>query len=383
MTSRLSRWFWPGAREDARTIVCQDWLTSLGGAEQVLRQLVQHLDPDQVLTMVSTPRVLEELEMVELTTESIVSRLPYAQSSWGRYLPLMPLVWRLAPTANASLIVTSSYATVNAIALRPRGPSTKVVSYCHTPIRYAWLPEVEANRLGSIDGLVWKLVAPYARRLDRRCAQRVDLFIANGRETADRIRDFYGKEATIINPPADLSFFGTNPDVARTERLLAVGRLVAYKRFDLVIDVSKKTGIPLTIVGEGPEERRLQQLARATPGVTLAGRVSQQELRTLYQTSSALLFPQHEDFGIVPIEAQACGLPVFAYAAGGASETVQSQTAGALVSEQAADAFARAVRDAPKLTHDVEEALSRAVAEYSAHRFGEALADAISQLVEL
>lgn len=254
-------------------------------------------------------------------------------------LPVMPLAWRAIRIPRAyDRVLTSSHACVKAF---PPARAALHFCYCHSPMRYAWEPGLDRRnsniRLPVDAGLAC------LRRWDRRSSESVDSFAANSSAVQDRIAQYYGRSSRVIFPPVDVDFYTPSNDGERTH-VLAVSRFVPYKRLDLAIEACAKVGAPLVLAGSGPGERSLRQLA-ATRGadVTFEVSPSDQRLRTLYRSAVALLFPAHEDFGIIPVEAQACGTPVVSLDVGGARDTVAQGVSGYRVSRQDAIEIADAL----------------------------------------
>jgi glycosyltransferase involved in cell wall biosynthesis len=223
-------------------------------------------------------------------------------------------------------------------------PGARHVCYCFTPMRYAW-DQFEhyfgPERLGAASRLARPVLARLAR-WDRRTSGRVDRYVAISHYVAGRIRRYYNRQSDVVYPPVDTEFY--QPDGRRPEGyLLIVSALVPYKRIDIAIDAARLAGIPLRIVGEGPDRARLEAQAQGAP-VSFLGYRTDEEIRELYRGAAAAVLPGEEDFGIVPVEAQACGRPVVALGRGGALETVRDGVTGVLVAEPAADAFAAAFR---------------------------------------
>jgi glycosyltransferase involved in cell wall biosynthesis len=272
---------------------------------------------------------------------SPLQRIPGGRGRLRRHLlPLMPwAVERLRPRPCRLLLSTSS-AVMKSIRL-PAGAVH--VCYCHSPARYAWdqADDYAVGQGGRVRRAGLAAIGPWFRRWDRRTADRVHQFVANSRHTADRIRRCYGREAIVVCPPARTDFFtpGATP---REPWFLVVAALEPYKRTDLVIEAAERLGVPLRIAGSGSQHDALAARAAIARGrgvdVQMLGRVDDEELRELYRRARGLVFPQVEDFGIVPVEAMACGCPVVAVGAGGVLDTVD-ETVGVLVAEQSADAI--------------------------------------------
>jgi glycosyltransferase involved in cell wall biosynthesis len=219
------------------------------------------------------------------------------------------------------------------------------VSYCHSPMRYAW-DQFESYfgeaQVGRARNRVLRPIMAAMARWDRRTAGRVDRFVANSHYVAARIRRYYNRGSTVVYPPVDTDFYRPAENARPRSGFLVVSALVPYKKLELAIDACRTLGAPLTVVGTGLELARLK--SSAGPGVEFLGWRSDEEIRDLYRSAEAALLPGVEDFGMVPVEAQACGCPVVAYAEGGAAETVTDDETGALVGTPTAAAFADALR---------------------------------------
>jgi glycosyltransferase involved in cell wall biosynthesis len=221
-------------------------------------------------------------------------------------------------------------------------PGAPHLCYCHSPARYLW-EQTDDYAIGagaSLRAIGLAAAGRPLRRWDRRTADRVTKFLANSRHTAERIRRCYGRESTVVYPPVRTDFFTPDPAASRGDWLLVVAALEPYKRTDIVIEAANRAGFALKVVGGGSQEHALRAIAG--PSVEMLGRVDDAELRDLYRRAKALVFPQIEDFGIIPVEAQACGCPVIAFGRGGALETITDST-GMLFDEQSADAVIDAV----------------------------------------
>jgi len=244
-------------------------------------------------------------------------------------------------------------------------------------MRYAW--EMEEQYLDdfgipNICKPIVRAMLKKCRRWDLTTAKRTDVFIANSSETALRIRRIYNRTSVVIHPPVDDRFFAFEQRTENSERripyYLAVGRLVPYKRFDLLIETANALKFPLTIVGKGREEKRLKNIAG--PTVEFLGHVPDTDLPLLYAGAKALLFPQFEDAGVVPLEAQACGIPVIAYGQGGVRDTVKEGTTGIFFTEQTAASLQDALRRFDRITFDPHIIRNHA-RNFSAQKFRESI----------
>jgi len=329
----------------ARVVLVHDWLTGLRGGEKCLEPLARRWPDARLLTLLhkrgSVPPDIERLRILP----SRLNRLPRVDRYYRYLLPLMPFAagWNVT---DADLVVSLSHCVAKS-ARPPAG--VPHVCYCFTPMRYAWHMQGSYFRAGGLAGKL-KAAAVGAlmgriRDWDRRTADRVTHFVAISRTVRDRIRECYGRDSVVIYPPVDTDFY-TPAAVKREDFYLVVSALAPYKRFDLALDACAKLGRKLVVIGSGQDAKKLQ--AKAAPGVTFLGWQPDEVIRDHLRRAKALLFPGEEDFGIVPLEAQACGCPVIAFGRGGATETVRglgdgADPTGVLFEEQTADALAAAV----------------------------------------
>jgi glycosyltransferase involved in cell wall biosynthesis len=310
------------------------------GGEKVLLSLARLFPDAPIFTLLHVRgSVAPELEARDIRT-SFVQNLPAVETRYRHYLPLFPSAAESLDLSGFDLVVSSSHCVAKGV--RPARGAVHV-SYCHTPMRYIWDRYDDYFGPGRASLPVrWAMgaVAPYLRRWDVRSSARVSRFAANSAYVAERIRRHYGREAEVIHPPVDTDFFTPGADVAGTYDLV-VSALVPYKRLDLVLEAYRGTSRPLTIVGWGPEEARLKAAAPAE--VSFAGKVDDETLRKLYRGCRAVLMPGIEDFGIVPLEAMACGRPAIVFAEGGGPESVVPGETGILFREPTAAALRAAV----------------------------------------
>lgn len=315
--------------------LCHDWTTVFGGSEQVARRLADVLDVDDVFTFAADPDLAARVFEGRPVHVSPIGRTALARRHWRWLLPMMPNAWSRFDLSAYDAVVTSSHACVNSIRVRPGAAH---ISYCHTPMRYAWDWRMEAGRVPAPLRAAWPAVAAALRRADRERARRVTAFIANSRHVAGRIEACYGRTSAVVHPPIDTDWWTPEPSHARDDFFLLAGRLVAYKRPDIAVRAAVRAGVRLVVAGDGPELRRLKRLAGPTVSFVVApGRPA---LRDLFRRCRALVNPGIEDFGMAMAEAQSCGAPVIAVASGGATEIVQHGTTGILYGEPSAESLA-------------------------------------------
>ncbi len=320
--------------------IVADWLPTYGGAEHVVSSLASLWPSAPVFTTVACPERLGPLAKTDLRPHPLLQRIYRLLGKHQWLLPWMPRAIESIDLQGYDIVLSSSHAVGKGII----PPASSVhVCYCHTPMRYAW--EMEAEYLKDFR-IRWPLTKwvkkqlKLLRRWDLTTARRVDSFIANSTETQRRIRRIYGRDSTVISPPVSARFFDT-PLHGTGSYFLALGRLVPYKRFDLLITLANRLGLRLKIGGTGSEFERLKVMAG--PTVEFLGFVPDEKLPALYAGAEALLFPQIEDAGIVPMEAQASGVPVVGLVQGGLADVVRDGSTGILVPEQTIDAFTAAV----------------------------------------
>lgn len=328
-----------------RAVLVHDWLTGMRGGEKALEALCALVPEADLLTLVHVPgRVSPPIYRHRIRT-SIIQQLPLAGRFYRHYLPLFPFAIEQFDLDEADLVVSSSHCAAKSVVPRP---GARHVCYCFTPMRYAWDQfdhYFGPARVGRLASAAARPVLAALARWDRRTAGRVDRYVAISHYVAGRIRRYYNRRADVVYPPVDTGFFQPD-DRAPGRYLLIVSALVPYKRIDLAIDAARLSGLPLRIVGGGPEHDRLRAYAADAP-VEFLGYQTDEEIRELYRGALAAVLPGEEDFGIVPVEAQACGRPVVALARGGALETVRDGVTGVLVPEATPAAFAEAFASLP------------------------------------
>jgi glycosyltransferase involved in cell wall biosynthesis len=328
--------------------IVHDWLTGMRGGERVLEALCERFPHADLFTLVHVRGSVTPAIERHRPRQSLVGYLPLARRYYRHCLPLFPAAVEQFDLDGYDLIVSSSHCAVKAVV--PTGRA-RHVCYCHSPMRYAW-DQFDAyfgtERLGGLSRVA-RAVMNRVARWDAATAGRVHRYIANSRHVAQRIGRYYNRRSVIVYPPVDTDFF--RPSGAPPEPVaLVVSALVPYKRVELAIEAARLAGLPLTIAGDGPERGRLE--AMAGPDVTFIGSPSDAGVRDLYNRAQVVVLPGEEDFGLVPVEAQACGRPVVALARGGALETVVDGVTGLLVAEATPQAFAGALRRVQGMAFD-------------------------------
>ncbi len=360
-----------------RVAIVHDWLTGMRGGEKVLEAICELYPQATIYTLVQVPGSVSPRIERHRVRRSPIQWLPRAGELYRHYLPLFPTAVELFDLDPYDLVISSSHCAVKSVI---RHPGATHVCYCHSPMRYAW-DQFGAyfgpEQVGRTRSRLLRPVMARLARWDTATAGRVDRFLANSQYVAGRIRRYYNRGSTIVYPPVDTTFYRL-PDPARrpTEpSFLVVSALVPYKRVEVAIAASRKAGVPLRIVGRGPEEARLREVAG--PGVEFLGWRTDEEVRDLYAQSTAVLLPGVEDFGMVPVEAQACGTPVVALGQGGARETVEDGVTGILVDDDSTDGFAAALARAAAARFEPATVRRRAE-RFSRDRFREEFQAAVN-----
>jgi glycosyltransferase involved in cell wall biosynthesis len=344
-----------------RVAVVHEWLTIPGGSEQVVVELLEMFPQAELFCSIYDPAPWPPTITERPVHASYLNRIPGAKAHYQRLLPLMDRAYRSFDLSGFDLILSSNHAFAKNVRTPP---GALHVCYCHTPMRYAWDQDfLEGEEVGRVARLALPLLLSRLRRQDLRGAAGPDVLVANSRHVAARIERCYGRAAEVVNPPVDVQHYLGVPR-APEDFYLVFGRVVPYKRVDLAVAACASLGLPLKVAGDG---RALDAVrAGAPPGgsVEFLGRVSERERDELLSGARALLFPGEEDFGIVPVEAQAAGLPVIAYGVGGAAETVLDGRTGVLFEEQSATALAAGIERFEGLRLDAQDARE------NARRFG-------------
>ncbi|HYZ18047.1 MAG TPA: glycosyltransferase [Gaiellaceae bacterium] len=355
-----------------RVAVAHEWLVRYAGSERCVEEMLVAFPGAQLVTTVVEPSAVPH--SLAGAKPSFLQRLPGSRTHHEWFLPLMPLAWRTTRVSGElDAVISSSHACAKAVRAENGVPH---LCYCYTPMRYAWDFRAEHQRFPAPLRPAARAGMAWFRSWDRRTAERVDRFVAISRAVAERVRRFYGREAEVVHPPVNTEYF--TPGGERGDEFLYVGRLVSYKRADLVVRAF--AGLPhrLVVVGQGHLAERLQ--ATATDNVRFVGAAYDNELRELYRSARALVYPADEDFGIVMAEAQACGTPVVAAAAGGALDIVRPGETGWLVNGGDVDELRRAIVRAAAEELDTAAIRANAV-RFSRERFRVELRDAVERLV--
>lgn len=347
-------------RTHGSVAIVHEWLDTAAGSEKVLEQfliLYPHADLFVLVDFLAGPE--RTLLHGRQPHTSFLQRMPFARRHFRSYLPLMPLAVRQFDVSRYELVISNSHAFAKGART---GPHQRHVCYCHTPMRYAWDLQAEYLRATGLDrgpkSWAVRAVLHYLRNWDRATAARVDAFLTNSNYVAARIRNIYGRDAAVIHPPVDTSFF--TPDGApREDWYVTVSRLAPYKRVDVIVQAfAAMPDRRLVVIGEGPQAEACRRWAG--PNVSFRGHAPAGELREALRRARGFVFAAEEDFGIAPVEAQACGTPVVCYGRGGVLDSVIPERTGVLFERQTAESLCEAVRRFEKMRFDEAEVRANA-----------------------
>jgi glycosyltransferase involved in cell wall biosynthesis len=341
--------------------IVHDWLPVYAGAERVLEQMLSVFPESALYSLIEC---LPDDQRAFLggrdVTTSFIQRLPFARRFYRHYLPLAPMAIEQFDLTDHDVVVSSSYAVAKGVLTRS---DQLHISYVHSPIRYAWdlyHDYMKRGRLSGLRGMVARVVLHYLRMYDVTTAPRVDVFVANSQHVARRIWKTYRRPAQVVYPPVDIERFTRRDE--KEDYYLTMSRLVPYKRVDLIVEAfSEMPDKELVVIGDGPEHEAIKKLAG--PNVTMLGYQPDDAVTYYMERARAFVFAAEEDFGIVPVEAQACGTPVIAYGRGGAQETVVPGVTGVFFSEQTVEHVKAAVHEFERIRGRLRPDNIRAQAE--------------------
>jgi glycosyltransferase involved in cell wall biosynthesis len=352
------------------------WLTSYRGGEKVLSELCKIYPDADIYTHVYDEDNPELREFSGKVKKTFISRLPFAKRWYQKYLPLMPLALEEIDLRGYDLVISSESGPAKGVVVPPGVPH---ICYCHSPMRYVWdmYPNYSAS-LGRFGRLLFSFIAHYLRRWDQLNSQQVTRFIANSNFVKARIKSYYNVEASVIFPPVDVKAFDVTE--SNEDFYLVLGQLVDYKRADIAVEAFNESGKKLVVIGEGEMYQKLSKIAEGN--IELRGRVTFSEVKDAMKKCKALVFPGVEDFGIVPVEAMACGKPVIAYGKGGARDTVIDGVTGLFFHSQTAASLNAAIEKFESIYGSFDAQKIREHAEnYDSETFVENIVSEINSVI--
>ena len=326
-----------------RVAIVHEWFTSMRGGEKCVEVLCELFPQATLFALVHKKgSVSSTIESMPIRT-SFIQRLPFAERHYRHYLPLFPTAVEGFDMNEFDLVISSNHCVAKGVRTKP---NTLHICYCHTPMRYVWDMYMEyfgRGRAGVATRIGMRLFLDKLRRWDVRTASNPHCYIANSHNIGMKIQKIYNRTADVVYPPVNTSLFQLSH--RQGTYFLIISAFAPYKRIDLAIEAFKRTGDTLIIAGDGPDAKRLKKMA--APNIEFVGWQPDEQLKDLYAGCKAVVFPGEEDFGIVPVEAMACGKPVIAFAKGGALETIvdtPSLKTGIAFQEQTVDSLVEAIR---------------------------------------
>lgn len=335
--------------------IAHEWLTNMAGSEACVLNFGRVFKDAPIYTTVYNPdKIDDEIKQHKIIT-SFLQLGRRCVSGHQKYFPLMPLACNMLNAKEFDVILSSSHCCIKGIRKKKGAVH---ISYCHTPMRYAWVYEDEyCKNMKPLKRVLVKILLAYMRWWDYRQVKNVDYFIANSNLVKDRIKRYYNRDAVVIPPPVRCSRFSVSENVG--DYYLAFSRLVPYKRFDLAVEACSKMGKKLIVIGDGEERTRLEQMA--APCVTFLGYQDDDVVNKYVAECKALLFPGEEDFGIVPVEVMAAGRPVIAFGRGGVLDSVVDGKTGVFFKEQTAESLMDAISRFESMSFDSQEIRNHAL----------------------
>ena len=359
-----------------KVAIVQDWLTDMGGAEKVLKCFLELFPDADMYALVATEEAKKSLGLSGVT-ESFICHLPFGRSQYRKYLQLFPLAIEGFDMSKYDLILSSSSSAAKGVLTFS---NQLHICYCHTPARYVWDLTWNYMSMFTKGRFRFSPLKLYMRRVFKKfrmwdvvSSNRVDHFIANSEFVARRIKKIYNRDSVVIYPPVNVTALQYDPGVAKEDYYFTVSRLVSYKRVDLIVEAfNRMPDKTVYIAGDGKEGAKLKRMAGKN--VHFLGRLSDEELHQRMQRAKGFVFAAEEDFGIAPVEAQACGVPVICYGKGGTTETIIDGETGVYFKEQTADALCDAVGRFEGMTFDAVKC-RRNAERFSTERFKKEIMD--------
>lgn len=366
-----------------KVAIVHDWLTNYGGAETFVELWLRMYPQADIFTLIYDKKKMKgHFEGTKIFTSKL-QKFPFATKLYTKLLVFMPKAFESFDFSSYDLVLCSSSSCAKGVIVPPHVPQ---IAYIHTPMRYAWdLFFAYRKRSSFLTRFFMDRWMPSIRQWDYISAQRIDTIVANSYYIARRIKKFWNRDSSVIYSPLNNKRFYPDFTKKREDFYIAFSRLVPYKRMDLAISAIKGTGKKLVVIGSGSEEKKLRMLAQEDPNITFTGRVSDEELRNYMQTCKALIFCAEEDFGLAPLEAQACGAPVIAFGRGGACETVINEKTGIFFPLQEIDSVKTAIENFESLYEKgvfIPEEISKHANTFTEERFRKQFFEIVKQTQE-
>lgn len=361
--------------ENQNIALVHEWLTNVAGSEKVLLALTELYEKAPIYTSVYDPKKTKPFTNKRVIS-SYLQKIPLMTKKREFLVPFVPLAFEQFDLSKYGLVISNTTMGAKGVITQPQ---TIHISYCNTPPRYIWEPHVDPRAKNGKLALLRRNIIHKIRIWDRVAAERVDYFIANSKYIANRIKKYYQKESKVIYPPVDVLDFEPAKANEIKDYYLLVGRLVNYKKCDLVVEAFNDLKLPLKIIGQGPDEKSLKKKARSN--IEFLGHLPFEEMKKYYREAKAFVFPAEEDFGIVPVEAMASGRPVIAYKNGGAAETVVEGITGTFFDEQTPQCLIDVVRNFEPEKYDSKKIVDHAQ-KFSKERFKKEFRDFVEEILK-
>lgn len=340
--------------ENLKVAIVHDWLVNYGGAERVVETFFEIFPQADIYTLVYDEKKMGKSFSKEKVHTTFIQKIPKATKLYTKLLPLMPLAFEELNLTKYDLVISSSSCCAKGVIT---SPNTLHFSYIHSPMRYIW--DLYYDYKEKSNFLVKIFMTVFSKKLriwDITSSKRIDVLIANSNYIKKRIKKCWGLDAEVINPPVETEKYFPNQKESE-DFYVVFSRFVAYKRIDLAIEACKELGKKLVVIGDGEEREKLKRLADNDKNIIFTGRISDEEVRDYLQRCKAMIFSAEEDFGIIPVEVQACGRPVIAYGKGGALETVVSGRTGVFFYEQNKESVVKAIKEFEQMEFNTEDIL--------------------------
>lgn len=361
--------------EKLKVAVVHDWLVNYGGAERVVETILELFPQADIYTLVYDEKKMGKSFPKEKVKTTFIQKIPKATKLYTKLLPLMPLAFEELDLTEYDLVISSSSCCAKGVIT---SPNTLHISYVHSPMRYIWDLYYDYKKKSNFLVKVFMIIFSKSLRIwDVTSSRRIDVVIANSNYIKKRIKKCWGIDSKVIYPPVEIEKYYLNRKEAE-DFYVVFSRFVAYKRIDLAIEACKELNKKLVVIGDGEERENLKRLADNNENIIFTGRISDEEVRDNLQRCKAMLFCAEEDFGIIPVEAQACGRPVIAYGKGGALETVVDGVTGIFFQKQEKESVKEAILEFEKKDFKIEDILENS-RKFSKEVFKSKLVEVINE----
>lgn len=355
-----------------QSAIIHDWIYSISGAEKVV-EAINELFPSDIYALVKNDIKKSQTQLpLDRVKTSFLQNLPFAKKKYPYYLPLFPKAIQSFDLSQYDLIISSSSCIAKGI---KKNKNQLHICYCHTPMRFLWGLGEDYLKIYKLEkgykNFLIKMLFSKLREWDIKTSSSVDYFIANSKHTADRIKKAYNRESVVIYPPVDVDFFFKNSN-PKEDYYVTAARFVPYKRLDLIIEAfNELKDRKLIILGQGPLRKKLES-SITSKNIRIVGYISNHDLRNIVSRARAFVYMAHEDFGLLPVEAQACGTPIIAYGKGGVVETTQENITSILFASQTASDLISAIHRFEKMEKSFNlEEIKSCAGSFSLERFNQ------------